>query len=241
MKHLVDPLRVSRFLQVYDEGAARKGITLSIGFDFQDYVAITCATPTKGPTYPNFRPDRSQIKPGEGFWMVGVDRNNDVAALQAVRLYDLSCSNLAEHLQSLMAFYAEPTKHAHPEDNCTCAAPSARKMSGKLAYHGDLWVREDYRGKGMPEIMAGIAFGLAYAKWDPDFVCALVARWLIDKGVVAQYGYLHHEPGGSILRLVDEGITDDDWLIWLTSEELRARLDRHEKPIPVQGSVCQGG
>ncbi|QOZ23836.1 hypothetical protein XH93_09555 [Bradyrhizobium sp. CCBAU 51753] len=161
--------------------------------------------------------------------MVGLDENNKVAALQAVRLYNLPCSNFANHLQSLKAFYADPTMHAHPDDSCTCLAPSAKKMTGKVAYHGDAWVRGDYRGKGMPKIMAGMAFGVSFAMWAPDFVCGLVARWLLDKGVVAQYGYLHREPGGSILRLVNEDIVDDDWLIWLTGEELRGRVDRCDR------------
>ncbi|MGL3210670.1 hypothetical protein [Bradyrhizobium sp. BR 1433] len=98
MMSVVDLLNVSRFIQGYVAAAAQKGIMLSLGGDFHEYVSITRATPTKGPTYPNFRPDRSPIGPSEGFWMVGVDRNNEVAVLQAVRLYDLSRSNFAEHL-----------------------------------------------------------------------------------------------------------------------------------------------
>ncbi|MGL3210669.1 hypothetical protein [Bradyrhizobium sp. BR 1433] len=80
----------------------------------------------------------------------------------------------------------------------------------------------------MPRIMAGIAFGVSFAMWAPDFVCGLVAHWLIDKGVVSQYGYAHHERAGSVLRLVQEDIVDDDWLIWLTGEELRSRVVRQE-------------
>ncbi|MET4328690.1 hypothetical protein ABIB80_004525 [Bradyrhizobium sp. i1.15.2] len=232
MASVVNPLNVSRFLQIYDEAAAQKGVSLSVGFDFHKYVSITRATPTKGRTYPNFRPDRSPIKPGEGYWMIGVDKNNDVALLQAARLYELSHSNFAEHLQSLKAFYADPTIHAHPEDRCICTAPSAKQMIGKVAYHGDLWVRKDYRGQGMPKIMAGISHGVSLAMWAPDFLCGLVPRWLLDKGVVAQYENRHHEPGGSILQLVEENIVDDDWLTWTTGEEVRRRVDRFDKTEP---------
>ncbi len=229
MAIVINPLHVSRFLQKHDDAAAQKGIRLSIGFDFHEYVSITRATPTKGPTYPTFRPDRSPIKSGEGYWIIGVDKNNEVALLQAARLFDLSQSNFAEHLESLKAFYADPAIHAHPQDRCICTAPSAKKMTGKVAYHGDIWVRRDFRGQGMPRIITGIARGVSYAMWAPDFVCALVARWSLDKGVVAQYESPHHEPGGSILQLVEEGIVDDDWLIWLTGEELRSLVDRHDR------------
>lgn len=223
MTSVVNPLHVSRFLQVYDVAAAQKGIKVSIGFDFSEYVSITRATPTKGTTYPNFRPDRSPIKSGEGYWMMGVDQNNQVALLEAARLYDLSQSSFAEHLQSLKAFYADPSVHAHPQDRCTCTAPSAKKMTGKVAYHGDRWVRGDFRGQGIPKIMAGLARGVSFAMWRPDFVCGLVARRLLDKGSV--HGYANYEPGGSILQLVEENIVDDDWLVWLTGDGLRCLVD----------------
>ncbi|OPZ00258.1 hypothetical protein A5906_18720 [Bradyrhizobium sacchari] len=102
-------------------------------------------------------------------------------------------------------------------------------MSGKVAYHGDVWVRRDYRGAGMTSILAGIAFAVSFAMWAPDFVCALVANWAIEKGVVSRYGYAHEERGGSALRLMEEGIVDDDWLVWLTGEELRSRIVSEEK------------
>ncbi|WGR93388.1 hypothetical protein MTX26_26740 [Bradyrhizobium sp. ISRA443] len=226
MVSVVNPLQVSRFLQAYDAAAAQKGIKLSIGFDFHEYVSITRALPTKKPTYPNFRPDRSPIKLGEGYWMIGVDKNNEVALVEAARLYDLSQSNLAEHLESLKAFYADPNLHAHPQDRCTCRAPSAKKISGKVAYHGDFWLRKDFRGQGMPEIMAAVLRGVSFAMWRPDFVVGLAERWLLAKGVLAQYGHTHHEPGGSILHLVEEDIVDDDLLVWLTGEELESLVDR---------------
>lgn len=231
----LNPLHVSRSLQVHDSAAAQKGIKVSIGFDFNEYVSITRATPTKGPTYPNFRPDRSPIKSGEGYWVMGVDKNSEVVLLFAARLYDLSPSNFAEHLQSLKAFYADPSVHAHPQDHCTCIAPSAKKMTGKVAYHGDFWIRGDVRGQGLSKIMARITQGASFAMWDPDFLCALVGGWSLDKGLVAQYGYTHYERGGSILQLVEEKIVDDDWLIWRTAEELRRQFDHHDRSEMILG------
>ncbi|MGY4497979.1 hypothetical protein ACVWYH_001910 [Bradyrhizobium sp. GM24.11] len=229
MKGLVNPLQVSRFLRVYDDAATQKGIKLSIGFDFNEYVSITRGLPTKKPTYPNFRPDRSPIKTGEGYWMVGVDKSNQVALVQAARLYDLSHTNFAEHLESLRAFYADPRVHAHPQDRCTCSAPTARKITGKVAYHGDFWLRSDFRKQGIPAIMAAILRGASFVMWTPDFVVGLAEPWLLDKGVLAQYGHAHYENGGSILNLVEENIVDQDLLVWLTGEELRELVASHDR------------
>ncbi|SFV15008.1 hypothetical protein [Bradyrhizobium arachidis] len=218
--------RASRCLQMDDPTATQKGIHLLIGFDFHEYLSITQATPTKGPTYPNFRPDTSPIKSGEGYWIAGLDRRNDVAILAAARLYDLSYTNFAAHLQSLNAFYAEPDKHAHPQDRCVCTAPSAKKITGKVAYHGDFWIRKDFRGQGISKMSARIAHLVSFILWKPDFLCGLVPSWSVEKGIVTEYGYEHLEKGGSILRLVKEDIVDDDWLIWRTGEKLRSQFDR---------------
>ncbi|MBM7487998.1 hypothetical protein ACVWWI_006455 [Bradyrhizobium sp. USDA 3686] len=216
MKRL-NPLQISRFLQVYDHAAIQKGVKLSIGFDFDEYVSITSGIPTKGRTYPNFRPDRSPIRPGDGYWVVGANENKEVVLVEAARLYDLPNSNLAEHLESLKFFYAQPSKHAHPDDRCICKAPIARQITGKVAYHGDLWVRKDFRGQRMVNNTAGIMRGVSLAMWAPDFTCYLAGRWSVDKRV---YDASQCEPGGSILRLVAEGIVDDDWLFWKTGEDL---------------------
>lgn len=101
MTRVANPLRVARFPQVYDDAATQRGIKLSVGFDFEEYVSITRATPTKTPTYPHFWADRTPIRPRKGSWTIGVDRNDEVAHLAAARRYGLSHSNLADHLQFL--------------------------------------------------------------------------------------------------------------------------------------------
>jgi hypothetical protein len=65
-----------------------------------------------------------------------------------------------------------------------------------------------------------IAFGLAWAKWAPDFIYSLVADWYVAKGVLGRSGYVNREQHGSVLRLDAEGIDDDDWLLWMTRDQV---------------------
>ncbi|WP_083338543.1 hypothetical protein [Ensifer sp. LCM 4579] len=220
MEESATMLDVSRYIYSLDEAARKAGIRFRMGENFEEYLDVTTKIVGKSRTSPRFRPECSRLEPSSAFWIVGEDQVGEVAHVQAVRVDDLTKTNLAEHLESLSDCYADPKSQASPGSSCVCRAPTAQNITGTVAYHGDIWLREDFRGKGLPTIFAGVAFGLAWAKWSPDFIYAFVPTWSIEKGVADRYGYRHREAHGSILRIPDLGIDDDEWLVWLTRREL---------------------
>ncbi|PBB77811.1 hypothetical protein CK218_28180 [Mesorhizobium sp. WSM3879] len=213
-------LVASKYISLLDHAARNCGLLFRMGENFEEYAEITASIAGKARTDPNFRPDCSQLVGGRAFWIVGEDRSGKVAHVQALRVDDLTTTNLARHLESLKAFYANPKSLAGSGSSCICRAPTAQKITRLVAYHGDIWLRQDFRGQGLSRTFAGIAFGLAWVKWSPDFIYALVPTWSVEKGVADQYGYLHREANGAILSLPDRGIEEDDWLVWLTRREL---------------------
>ncbi|TIL29603.1 hypothetical protein [Mesorhizobium sp.] len=226
MQIKVTTLGVSKYICGADDLARKSGLHITMGDDFEEYVRITSRLHGKSPTTPNFRPDCSDLQAGNAYWIIGRDRDGRVAHVQAMRLDDLSNTSLAEYLESLRACFAHPDLKAGPGSSCSCYAPTARSITGLVAYRGDMWLREDFRGRGLTTFISRVAFGLAWAKWSPDFVCGLVAGWYIEKGIADQCGYLHREPHGSVLRLPAHGIEDDDWLVWLTRDELVKMISR---------------
>jgi len=235
MANPIDVLNVSRYLQMFDIAACRAGLHIRMGNDFSEYVEITQSIEGKTPTYPNFHPSHSPLGPDEGFWLIGEDEDNSIAHVQAVRLYDLNGTNLAEHLQSLRAFYTEPKIQAPTDASCKCISQHAQTISGQVAYHGDLWLRKDFRKKRLARVLAGLVFGVAMSKWQLDYIFALVPSWLMEKGIASEYGYAHKEAHGSVLSLPSANISDDDWLIWLSRDELAclaAETLKSESPLP---------
>ncbi|MCW1413807.1 hypothetical protein OLZ32_36935 [Rhizobium sp. 1AS11] len=226
MEKYVTNLEVSQYICSFDEAGRKAGIRFNMGDNFEEYLEITTNIPGKSPTFPMFRPDCSRLEPGCAFWIIGEDQSGEVAHVQALRMDNLRTTNLAEHLESLKACYADPKSQAGSGSSCVCRASTARKITGTVAYQGDIWLRDDFRGQGLPRTFSSLAFGLAWAKWSPDFIYGLVPTWSIDKGVADLYGYLHREAHGSVLRLPDRGIEDDDWLVWLTRRELSQLIKR---------------
>ncbi|RWK94382.1 hypothetical protein [Mesorhizobium sp.] len=219
MNSKVTILGVAKHVCAAVELGRKSGLYITMGDDFEEYNRITSRLPGKPPTTPHFRPDCSDLQPRKAFWIIGRDREGSIAHVQAMRLDDLCNTSLAEHLGSLKACFADPDLQAGPSSSCSCSAPTARSITGLVAYHGDIWLRADFRGRGLAAFIGRIAFGLAWAKWSPDWIYALVAGWNIEKGVVDRYGYQHCEYG-SVLRLPALGISHDDWLVWLTRHEL---------------------
>ncbi|PBB98904.1 hypothetical protein [Mesorhizobium sp. WSM3862] len=223
---MIEPsiLDTSRYIYLMDTRARKSGLKFKMGGNFEDYAEITTNIAGKSPTDPSFRPDCSRLDAGRAFWIVGEDQSGKVAHVQALRMDNLMATNLVRHLESLKGFYANPKSRAGSGSSCICRAPTAQKITGRVVYHGDIWLREDFRGQGLPRTFASIAFGLAWVKWSPDFIYALVHTWSIEKGVADQYGYLHREAHGAILSLPDRRIEEDDWLIWLTRRELSRNI-----------------
>ncbi|MDL2403802.1 hypothetical protein [Rhizobium mayense] len=226
MQNKVMTLEVSKYICAADELGRRSGVHFTMGDDFEEYVRITSRLPGKSPTFPNFNPECSDLSPEKAFWIIGRDGEGRAAHVQAMRLDDLSDTSVAEHLSSLRACFADPSIKAGLGSSCICDAPSARSMTGLVAYRGDMWLREDFRGRGLMAFLGRLAFGLAWARWSPDFIYALVAGWYIEKGIADRCGYRHREPHGSVLRLPSHGIDDDDWLVWLTRDDLLQMLSR---------------
>ncbi|WP_292634357.1 hypothetical protein [Mesorhizobium sp.] len=224
MQGNVTTLDVSNFICAAHKLARKSGLHITMGADFEEYVRITDKLSGKSPTNPNFRPDCSDLPPGTAFWVIGRDHKDRVAHVQAMRLDDLTNTTLDEHLRTLRACFSDPDLKAGPGSSCSCYAPSARGITGLVAYRGDLWLRGDFRGRGLLACLARIAFGLAWAKWSPDFIYALVGGWNVEKGVADRNGYLHKEPHGAVLRLPEQGIDEDDWLVWLTREDILKML-----------------
>lgn len=232
MQDNVTTLDVSSFICAAYELASDSGLQIEEGYNFDEYIRITATLPGKQSTYPHFRPDYSDLLPGKAFWIIGRDAKDRVAHVQAMRLYDLSNTSLDNHLRTLRACFADPSRKAEPGSSCSCFAPSAGGITGLVAYRGDLWLREDFRGRGLLPFLSRLAFGLAWAKWSPDFIYALVADWNIEKGVADRNGYLHKERHGAVLRLPAHGIYDDDWLVWLNRGDLLAMLSPTSAVLP---------
>jgi hypothetical protein len=64
-----------------------------------------------------------------------------------------------------------------------------------VCYSGGAWYHPDYRGMGLASIIPRLSRTIAYSNWNTDFTISVAESVLIEKGVVARYGYTRVEEG----------------------------------------------
>lgn len=187
---------ISRFILQGDREARERGVYLSIEHDFEALIAFNRSqTETWYPMIPIFDPACSELGPDNAFWIAGRNRDGDIVTIQCARLYDWRDTDFEREFESLRLAYRDPDLERWPEECAFCNAPSGRRISGMVCYSGGAWYHPDYRGRGLASIIPRLSRTIAHGRWNTDFTISVVEPVLVDKGVVARYGYTRVEEG----------------------------------------------
>lgn len=211
--------------------AREKGLSLTVSDDFEGLLEAARLAPQRAPIAPAFDPRVCELGPENGFWILGTDRDGRVSHLQAVRLIETGERTLKQHLDTNLLEFAPPETRLHlPLSGCEAA--SAARFRGRLCYHGELWLRggqDGFRGRSLSGPLTRLGIVLAYLRWAPEVVFALVSSWSIEKAMTDAYGYINAEPRGAVWSIVGRMGTMEEWLVWVTGEQLNALLETDER------------
>jgi len=222
METMVNHLALARYVSEIDAIAIESGMTLELCKDFREFRDIRNALSDRPPVPPIFDPNYTDIGPANGFWIKGTNQEGEIVHLQATRRHDIRGISLADHLYELRQLYKLPGLNKDLERS-SYAAPATKIISGTVCYHGEIWLKggpEGYRGKGLASLLPRMLLALALAEWTPDYVFGFVPTQIAHKGVLAQYGYMHVQPGGILWSGINEEALVNKWLAWLDREEL---------------------
>ncbi len=211
---------ISRFILQGDREARERGVYLSIEHDFEALIAFNKSQPDKWfPLIPVFDPAYSELGPGNAFWIAGRNRDGEIVTVQCARLYDWRDTDFEREFESLRFAYRDPDLERWPEECTFCNAPSGRRISGMVCYSGGAWYHPDYRGTGLASIIPRLSRTIAYSRWNTDYTISVVEPVLVDRGVVARYGYTRVEEGIDWLNSF-RGHLFNICLIWMDRTEL---------------------
>lgn len=176
---------------------ASYGLTLRVGYDFDQYESLLkTARPGHRIGVP-FDPELHDFSDGSAFWIVATDSKDTVVHTQALRLLNLTGISLAEHLQANFTDFPPPTIALDLERSNYKAGPGAQRMTGRMAYHGEFWIGGapgQFRGSVLSAALCRYGFWMALQHWDPDHMFSFMLNTVAHKGFASRTGWMHQDP-----------------------------------------------
>jgi len=223
MEPVIDHLRLARFIGSMEQRALKQGICVETSSDFEALKEVCLRLNNKAPLSALFSPDFYELGPADAFWVKGTNRRGEIVHTQAIRRDFLQGTRLDFRLrQALQRLYCRAPDR--PAELASLPwSPGMQNITGTVCYHGEIWLQKGkrgFRGKGLSAVLPRLALGIALAKWNPDYVFGFTDPKLAFKGVAAQYGYMHLQPGGVFWEQAPETISPDDWIAWWNRRDL---------------------
>jgi hypothetical protein len=176
-----------------DTEARRRGVFLSFA-RMEDLVAANKASRSSWrPLLPIFDPDCGRFGADSAFCLLGRNEAGEIVLSQAARFFDWRQTSFHEEATSLRLFYHDPASLKGEDETIGVTAPSARCISGRIAFTGAHWCRPDFRERGLPSITPRLARALAIARWNVDLACTIMAADIYSRGVARRAGYFNSE------------------------------------------------
>jgi len=178
------------FFRAAESAARARGVTLTLRHDLGALVDFNAREQRHWYRIsPLFDPAFSAVSPENSFWIEGRNSAGETVATQACRGFHWPATTLKDESESLRIFYADPARMAAPGETCAVTAPSAGRIGGRVAYSGSGWYRPDFRGRQLSAILPRISRACALTSWETEVTVSFVEDVLIEKGIVARYGY----------------------------------------------------
>jgi hypothetical protein len=184
---------IGRLLLAADTAARQRGVHLSFA-SLDELVTINRANSDSWrPLLPVFDPACGEFDAGSALCLLGRDQAGHVVLTQAARLFAWHGTSFHDEATSLRLLYRDVRAWARDGEAVSVTAPSARLLTGAVAFTGAHWCRPDFRDKGLPSITPRIARALALGLWNIDYTCTIMAKDIYSRGVARRAGYFNVE------------------------------------------------
>lgn len=221
--------------EIHEEIQSR-GLTYRESFDFNELRDV-CDTLECKILTDQFDGSLHDLHAHNAFWIGLYNGDGDCIAIQAAMLIELGRMSLAQfwalHQLRRCLNLRDPGECALGQDHC----PLAFEISGQVAYHGEFWVREDYRGSGLTDHFGQFGLFASLLRWNFDWAYGMMESEHAYSGLSARCGFRSAEP-----RAIDwvkcpksAFIQPDDWLIAASRQNVE-----HSAMIVARDGVSQG-
>jgi hypothetical protein len=236
---LTQPLAAARAAWMLDSELAGLKLKVHVSSDMQAFDVAKQAA--RGmPVAPMHHYATGVFNRERAFWMYLTDESGDVVGLQAFR-YDEVDTHLADWcLNYMIGVYMRRQELMVPSFSKPPEGSAAERLTGKLVYHGEIWISKAVKNRKVFEIFVRLGLILAVIKWRPDAIWGLANAQMAGHGHFTRVGYTILERGFLRWQWASEGIDPVEYLVAAELHSLEAMIDEmlateaESAPAPVQ-------
>jgi hypothetical protein len=208
---LADPIGTALVIAELAGNLSELGFAVTSSEDLGHFARAKAAARDDRPT-PYFDAAINDVVPGRFFWMELHHDDGKTAGLQAFRV-DTIESNLADWCASYtIGLYMRRQEMLVPSHPAPPKGSLSERLSGRLAYHGELWLDPHIRNRRVMEWFGRLGMLAALVRWNPDALWALASQSMATHGHLNRMGYASLERGFFRWQWVSEGIDPVEWV-----------------------------
>jgi hypothetical protein len=191
---LRDPLGIARVVSALDRELDSLGLTVGFHEDLSRF-AVAKRSLRDEAVAPFFDPSVNEVSGGRFFWMKLSDAKGETVGVQAFRL-DTITSSLADWAPSYtIGLYMRRQEVLVPLHPTPPKGTIAERISGRVVYHGELWMDRSLRNRRVVEVFGRLGMLLSLMRWNPNAIWALASQQMATHGHLNRMGFSYLERG----------------------------------------------
>lgn len=177
------------------------------------------------------------------FWMYLTDDKGEMVGLQAFRFDEID-TNLADWCVTYMVgVYMRRQELMVPSHQQPPIGSLSNRLSGKLVYHGEIWIEKQIKNRKVFEHFVKLGLVLTLIKWQPDAIWGLATEQMATHGHFTRVGYNVLERGFLRWQWSTDSIGPMEYLVASDKQALENMVDEMLAPdvtlpqIPLAGAA----
>jgi hypothetical protein len=228
---LDNPLAVAQLVSRLAGELENHGLAIAIDDNFRtmDSVKSKCRSSAISPMFDAAVNDFSGSR---AFWMSLCNDKGEIVALQAFRCDTVETSLADWCVPYMIGLYMRRQELLVPTHASAPKGSIAERLSGRLVYHGELWIDRQLRPRTITDTFSRLGLLLSLLKWHPDAIWALTSHSMATHGYSGKLGYPYLEPGFLRWEWVSDGIEANEYLGVIDRQALCQYVDEQSVTAP---------
>lgn len=233
---LPNPLGAARVSVMLANELAEAGFTYHTSSDMKAFndMKLKC----RGiPVAPMHYYETAVLTNERAMWTSITNAAGETVGLQAFRCDEID-TNLADWCVTYMiGVYMRRQELMVPTHALPPAGSIAERLTGRLVYHGEIWIDKQIKNRKVFELFVRLGLILALIKWRPEAIWGLASAQMAGHGHFTRVGYPVLERGFLRWQWASEGVDPVEYLVAVERSSLEAMVEE----ILSTGALCQPG